>query len=224
MARRTKAEAQETREHIIDAAALVFHRKGVSRSSLNDIAQQAGVTRGAIYWHFKNKQDVFAAMLERHRLPTEALSQRAEDPGEEDPLDRFRDLLIDVLQRTVRDPDHRRVFEILFYKCEFTEQTDPLMQRVRESYLDGGDKVRRTLGNAIERGQLPATLNLDRAVTQLHVQMTGLLYTWLLLPDSFDLDGEAADFVDSYIATLRYCPTIAGERAHTPPGGPVSQT
>lgn len=224
MARRTKAEAQETREQIIDAAELVFHRRGVARSSLNDIAQEAGVTRGAIYWHFKNKQDVFAGMLERHRLPTEALSQRAEDPNETDPLSRFRDLLISVLQRTVRDPGHRRVFEILFYKCEFTDETDPLMLRVRESYLDGGAKVRRTLANAIERGQLPATLNLDRAVTQLHAQMTGLLYTWLLLPGSFDLDDEAPEFVDSYIATLRYCPTIAGEGAYEPLETPDLET
>src|SRR5690606_10590111 len=62
MARRTKAEAMETREQILDAAELVFHRKGVSCTSLNDIAAEAGVTRGAIYWHFKNKHDVFIAM------------------------------------------------------------------------------------------------------------------------------------------------------------------
>ena len=211
MARRTKAEALETRTQILDAAERVFHLKGVARTSLNDIAQEAGVTRGAIYWHFKNKHDVFEAMLDRHRLPTEALSQRAEDPNESDPLGRLRDVLIYVLQRTVRDPGHRRVFEILFYKCEFTKETDPLMARVRDSFLDGGAKVRRTLGNAIERGQLPATLNIDRAITLLHVQMTGLLYTWLLLPDSFDLDTEAADFVDCYLASLRQCPTLAGQ-------------
>ena len=69
MARRTKAEALETREQIIDAAERVFHKKGVSRSSLSDIAEEAGVTRGAIYWHFKNKHDIFVAMTERHRLP-----------------------------------------------------------------------------------------------------------------------------------------------------------
>ncbi|WP_420838126.1 hypothetical protein [Alloalcanivorax marinus] len=105
------------------------------------------------------------------------------------------------------------MIRIPFYKCEFTKETDPLMARVRDSFLDGGAKVRRTLGNAIERGQLPATLNIDRAITLLHVQMTGLLYTWLLLPDSFDLDAEAADFVDCYLASLRQCPTLAGRTA-----------
>ncbi|GAA5120158.1 TetR family transcriptional regulator [Alloalcanivorax gelatiniphagus] len=210
MARRTKAEALETRAQIIDAAEHVFHRKGVARTSLNDIAQEAGVSRGAIYWHFKNKHDVFEAMLSRHRLPTETLSQRAGDPDETDPLGRLREVLVDALQRTVHDPGYRRVFEILFYKCEFTKDTDPLMSRVQESFLDSAAKMHRTLRNAIERGQLPTTLNVDRAITLLHVQMTGLLYTWLLLPDSFDLETEATDFVDCYIASLRQCPTMSG--------------
>ena len=65
MARRTKEDAQKTRELLIEAAENVFYDKGVSKASLSDIAESAGVTRGAIYWHFKNKHDVFEAMIER---------------------------------------------------------------------------------------------------------------------------------------------------------------
>ena len=75
MARRTKEDAQKTREQLLDAAETVFHRKGVSKTSLNDIAEEAGLTRGALYWHFKNKHDVFEAMLERMDLPLEILHQ-----------------------------------------------------------------------------------------------------------------------------------------------------
>ena len=62
MVRRTKEEAQETRNRILDAAERVFVERGVGRSSLNEIATAAGVTRGAIYWHFQDKADVFNAM------------------------------------------------------------------------------------------------------------------------------------------------------------------
>ena len=65
MVRKTKEEAQETRNAILDAAEVVFQKQGVSRTSLAEIAAAAGVTRGAIYWHFKNKEDVFNAMIER---------------------------------------------------------------------------------------------------------------------------------------------------------------
>ena len=64
MARRTKEEAQETRQAILDAAVRVFAQQGVANASLTDIAQEAGVTRGAIYWHFANKADLINTLWE----------------------------------------------------------------------------------------------------------------------------------------------------------------
>ena len=71
MARRTKEDAIATRNGLLDAAELVFSEKGLSRASLSDIAQAAGATRGAIYWHFKDKVDLFNAMMERVTLQFE---------------------------------------------------------------------------------------------------------------------------------------------------------
>ena len=52
MARKTKNEAQETRKTILYAAMQVLLTRGIARTQLADIAREAGVTRGAIYWHF----------------------------------------------------------------------------------------------------------------------------------------------------------------------------
>lgn len=213
MPRRTKAEALETRERILDAAECVFHDKGVSRTSLNDIAKEAGVTRGAIYWHFKNKHDVFVAMFDRRRLPMESLVMRAGDPNETDPLGTFREAVIYILCQTVLDPGRRRVFEIMFHKCEFTTESEPLMVRQQEAFLESAESTRRTFQNAIVRGQLPETLDIERAVMHLHVQMTGLLYVWLLLPESFDLQAQAAHFVDYYLDSLKRCAALSEETA-----------
>ena len=71
MVRRTKEDAIATRNSLMDAAELVFGEKGVSRASLSDIAQAAGATRGAIYWQFKDKMDLFNAMMDRVALPLE---------------------------------------------------------------------------------------------------------------------------------------------------------
>ena len=209
--RRTKEDAEKTRLKIIEAALILFSRNGYSNTTLAMIGTEAGFSRGPIYWHFKNKHDIFVAMTERHRLPMESLSQQAESPDETDPLGKLRELLVYVLHDTVRDPCRKRVFEIIFHKCEFTAQTDPLMARQQETYLDGSDKIRRTLNNAIAQGQLPDTLNIERAITMLHVQMTGMLYTWLLIPDSFDLEAEAEHFVDCYLGSLRECPSLSGQ-------------
>ena len=73
MPRRTKAEAEATREALLDAAEDVFLDKGVSRTSLEHIARHAGMTRGAVYWHFKNKADLFHAMLDRVKMPLQQI-------------------------------------------------------------------------------------------------------------------------------------------------------
>ena len=65
MPRRTKEDALATRNSLLDAAERVFLAQGVAGTSLNDIAQEAGTTRGAIYWHFRDKADLFTAMMDR---------------------------------------------------------------------------------------------------------------------------------------------------------------
>ena len=63
--RKTKTEALKTKEHLMLAALETFYQKGIARTSLNEIAQAAGVTHGALYWHFKNKEDLFDALFQR---------------------------------------------------------------------------------------------------------------------------------------------------------------
>ena len=63
--RKTKAEALKTREELLLSALDTFYERGISRASLNEIAQTAGVTRGALYWHFKNKEALFEALFQR---------------------------------------------------------------------------------------------------------------------------------------------------------------
>ena len=59
MARRTKEDAAATRQQILDSAERVFAAKGVAHSTMADIAADAGVSRGAVYWHFDSKNAVF---------------------------------------------------------------------------------------------------------------------------------------------------------------------
>lgn len=73
MARRTKEEAQATRESVLRAALDLFSEKGYSRTTLKDIAKSIGMTRGAVYWHFENKEALLAAMIDYVHKYKEAL-------------------------------------------------------------------------------------------------------------------------------------------------------
>ena len=89
MARRTKEDVLATRTALLDAAERVFLQRGVSRTSLADIAQAAGVTRGALYWHFKDKAALFGAMMDRVALPLE-IDLNSQDAVGEDVLSAWR--------------------------------------------------------------------------------------------------------------------------------------
>jgi TetR/AcrR family acrAB operon transcriptional repressor len=86
MVRRTKEEAQETRSQILEAAEKAFYERGVARTTLADIASLAGVTRGAIYWHFSNKADLVQAMLDTLHEPLDEMAKASESEDELDPL------------------------------------------------------------------------------------------------------------------------------------------
>ncbi|WP_321913759.1 MULTISPECIES: TetR family transcriptional regulator [unclassified Paraburkholderia] len=208
MVRRTKEEALETRNRILDAAEHVFYEKGVSRTSLADIAQTAGVTRGAIYWHFENKGDLFTAMFDRVVLPLDELKVASTDPGEPDPLGRMRDLCILCLRNTATDVRRRRVFEILFLKCEFVEEMGPVMARHQTDMREGLASIEQGLRNAISKGQLPADLDPKRASRVLHSFIGGALRDMAILPDVFDVASNAELHVDAMLDALRYSQSL----------------
>ncbi len=208
MARSTKEEALETRGRILDAAEEVFHAHGVSRTSLADVAQAANVTRGAIYWHFRNKSDLFDAMCERVRLPMETMVEANAEKAEPDPLGQLRATCVFVLKEAARNPQSRKVFEILFHKCEFVDQADPIVIRQQECLLQGSENIERILRNAIAKQQLPADLDVRLAGVALHATVSGLLNNWLFAPHSFNLAGSAERLIGACIDTLRYAPSL----------------
>ena len=64
MPRRTLENAMQTKKKILETAQRLFSRRGFERTSLSDIAKGAGCTRGAIYWHFENKEELLMSLLE----------------------------------------------------------------------------------------------------------------------------------------------------------------
>lgn len=208
MARRTKEEALQTRNRILDAAEQVFYDKGVSRTSLADIAAQAGVTRGAIYWHFENKGDLFTAMFDRVLLPLDELKAASLDPNEPDPLGRLMEICIVCLRDTANDPRRRRVFDILFLKCELVEEMGPVMVRYQTNMREALTKIEGGFRNAISKGQLPADLDAKLAAAMVHAFVGGSLRDMLFLPDATDFTVLGERMVQGMFDALRMSPAL----------------
>ena len=120
--RRTKEDAEKTRIALLASAERLFLDKGVAHTSLDQIARDAGVTRGAVYWHFQNKAHLFHEMLNQVRLPPEQMAERLCSCTQQQPLRALRELCLDGISALGRDEQKRRVMTILLHRCEFTEE------------------------------------------------------------------------------------------------------
>src|SRR5580765_2856664 len=111
--RRTKEESEGTRRTILAAARRVFAKRGVTRTTLGHVAAEAGVSRGAIYWHFANKIELFDAMREQVSVP---LIDRTDyallSDDESDPLAAVERFLSNLLESVVKDSATRQTFLI----------------------------------------------------------------------------------------------------------------
>ncbi len=200
MVRRTKAEAQATRDGILDAAEEVFHRKGVSRTSLSEVATEAGVTRGAIYWHFANKGEVFDAMMCRAVTPLESMEQ-ADYAVCERPLDTLRERLLAILERILVEPRYLRVFSIAWHKCEYVDEMVPIIDQCLEAGDRHMGRIEEAIRAARDMGQVPASVDPRRAAMGVTVLIDGLIADWAMQPQSIDL-SHAREWLDCYFRGL----------------------
>ena len=202
MVRKTKEDAQETRNRILDTAVEVFGRQGVARTSLNDIAKEAGVTRGAIYWHFANKVDMFNAMIERLVCPLMFNSETRDERMRADPLGFLQGAVDEFLGFMLNDANFRRVFEIFWHKCEYVGE----MAAIRDCHLEEGENHIDILQQAFElaqkKGQVDTRLTPHQATIGLVGLIDGLLFNWTKKNTMFPLATYAHPIINTYFRGL----------------------
>ncbi|NMM76892.1 TetR family transcriptional regulator [Acidovorax sp. SRB_14] len=202
MARRTKADAQATRAGLLDAAETLFQMKGVSRTSLNDIAVAAGTTRGAIYWHFKDKADLFNAMMERVTLPLERTLTLANVITADDPVAEIRSAMLEALRIIATDAQTRRVLTIATHQVEYTAELSAVQERHVRVHSECVARNQAALARAFAARRLSAPMPLECAALGLQVLIEGLVQKWLLDPSAFDLAACGEATLDVYLAGL----------------------
>jgi len=209
MARKTKAQALETRHQILDAALSLFSEQGVVATSLADIASAAGVTRGAIYWHFKNKADLLHEIWLRcdAGLDDVEIEYQTKYPG--DPLSVIRAMLIYILASTAQDPQRRALMEIIFHKCEFVGEMTTLQDMRQSLLLESYERIEVVLRECIASRQLPAGLNTRQSARMMCGYINGMMESWLFNPQAFDLAADAPQLVNAFLDMLRLSPTLS---------------
>ena len=187
MARKTKAEAEETREKILDAAEQLFFAHGVMQTSLEQVAEEACVTRGAIYWHFSDKVALFKALHERVRLPQEDMVKRAVSDGHPDPLGLLEQIALDSTKTITTDPRLMRVYAILLVRCEYVGEMAEALKRQQDADAVMRANLVRIFTMADENGSLSPNWTPEVSARVFESMIMGLWADWLRYGQGFDL-------------------------------------
>ena len=124
--RKTKEEARKTRKEIIESAVNLFETVGFEKTTMEAIAREAGVTRGAIYWHFKNKVEVLESIISGYGEGLEQLKKAALQAGKT-PLGKLENLVFAVVDNFFDNEGFRQFIKITWYKLssdEFERRTE----------------------------------------------------------------------------------------------------
>lgn len=203
MVRRTKEAAAATREQLLEAAERIFRERGVTRTSLAEIAAAAGVTRGAVYWHFRDKVDLFDAMCSRATSPLHAMLERSPEDARSDALGTLRSLCVHALTHLACEPRAQAFFEIIFHKSELVGEMEQLACRHERESTGARKRMEAVLRRAVAQRELPADTDIAIAAHVIHGSIVGLMHEWVIDPGSYDLARSAPAIVDMLIAGLR---------------------
>jgi AcrR family transcriptional regulator len=200
MARRTREEAEQTRLQLLETAQALFWEKGVSRTSLADIAQAAGVTRGAIYWHFANKADLFNSMCDLVAPKISEMDSRLCAHAQTAPTQTLWRHCCEMLYAICTIPQFARIIGILYLRCEYVGEMEQAMLADAEWLRENHQRFKHLIELADRCGELQPGIDPGMAALGLQAQLRGLVEVWLLRPEALDLARDAEQLLSPYFS------------------------
>ena len=199
--RRTAEDTEITRQNLLEAALIVFSRQGYSDTRLEDIAHEAGVTRGAIYHHFGSKAKLFNLLVGnayRRIMPIFAEAAQSVEKGTS-PLQALRRLFVLELSQMEEDAEYCAVTELVMFKTALTPELKDGMREKRTGIRKRVDFLAGLVQRAIDKGEVRAdAAPRDIAISLMSLQ-TGLVSHWLIDKKLFSIKAQAGLAIDSFI-------------------------
>ncbi len=201
--RRTKEDALKTRNTILDAAVELFAEKGVANTSLEQIGKKAKVTRGAIYWHFQNKSEIFDALHERLYQPLAQMIMQDLEQGHHNPLEQLENMCVQLLLDMERDPKKRHAMTVFTSQSNYSGN----MSTFRDQHLAKKAESLKLFSKYFEKAKDEKKLS-DVADSDLLAQsvcffMKGIIVEHLNNPDGFDLETNAHKIINQFFKQFK---------------------
>lgn len=195
--RRTKAEAEQTRERILAVSERLFRARGMADVSVEEIAEVAGFTRGAVHWHFHDKQGLLLALADRRGRPLQQIPERLKIDDLLDPLDELEAVVADAFRDMEEDTTECR-FAMALANFVANHAPDRLLAFERELRLS----ITAIFEVADQRHRLKPEWPASIAGFACYGLLSGLVNAWLRGEADFNLTGDVTRALRAFIAAV----------------------
>lgn len=181
---RTKQADPLARRQILAAALEVFSKQGYAGTTLDDITAAANLSKGAIYWYFESKADLFATLLgERSSIFSEILLDAAR--GAAGPLAALRAMWLRWMEALETDRGYQAYVRLAHLRVEVADEPSVGLDARRTEERRVQALVTERILAAVAAGELPPGLDIEAAVLSFVGTGNGLVRAWLLVPETF---------------------------------------
>jgi TetR/AcrR family acrAB operon transcriptional repressor len=196
--KKTKEDAALTRKVLIDAALSVFSHKGYAQATLEEVAKEAGVTRGAIYWHFGNKFEMFYAVLQELYKKASARVKKIID-SDQRPLSKLQQLMIELFLIASNEEEFGIIEEVQLFKARKGEEFNRLYKDHVENVKYMRELLTGLIQEGIAAGELDSRLDPNVAIVALLSYIAGIKSAWLSGIAEISLAENAEKLTDIFI-------------------------
>lgn len=198
--RRTKEEAAITRAAIIEGALRCFDRHGLASSTVDQIAAEAGVTKGAVYHHFPGKHGIIRAIRDSLTLPLlDAADTELLRASELPVLERIERFLVGLVEGLEQDRRKRCALKVMFFKCEYVGELEaelPQWRRNNDRLVKAFETAYR---QARQAGELAGCVVPRVAAVETMMFLAGTLRLWMLDDRREGLRKDAKAAIRSHV-------------------------
>ena len=199
--RRTKEEAEITKQNILVAGLEVFSRNGYTATRVEDIAKQANVTTGAIYHHFGGKSDLYIALVKQGEARADRLAQQIVKEGGT-PATIIRRLLVRLFQFLEEDEAYRAVVELFMNKTEMVPELVTVGEQSLQNRRQLADYFSDLIRQGVEAGEFRPSVSAEDAGLALVGFVNGMALIWIQDQEHFSVGEQAEEIVDVFLTGI----------------------
>lgn len=199
--KRTKEEALLTRKLIIDSAVVLIKEKGLTVTTLDEIAMKANVTRGAIYWHFKDKLDIVDELIrEEHEHMTHTLTELFEENIS--PSDKIRKTIGWIVDHFFENKSFQDFIDITWFKIEYSQlsRLKSTKSELTDYFFENFEEL---IKEAQRAGEVKNELSASQITTTITNMINGMYRLFFILPGRGTKKEEAMNSFTSYLNLIK---------------------